>query len=314
MKFGRSYQMTVAGVTSTPTVLNEVVFGLPLTLEFNITHNIFAESNVADFSIYNLSTSKRNEIQFNAFLKKQAYPVTLRAGYISQVASGLSGYPASLPIVFNGFAKIAYTERSGVSLVTRINAFDNGDTASSRPATQFPSGFQIPPNTPFSTMVRSVMSCLLVANIGVGSVTITPSPLPVGVRGRAFTGSVWTALQSLAREASGAKLYIENGVVNMLGQNDTVPGPTLGILNSANGLLGIPRYDGYSTTCSCIFEPALAIGKQIILDSSFAPKQSNGLCKVIAYTHRGTISAVESGDAISEIKLLSAATPLGVNS
>lgn len=309
MKFGRSYQMTVTGKSNT-----EIVFGLPLTLDFNVTHNIFAEANVGDFSIYNLKSSSRSEIQFNQFIKAQQYRVTLRAGYISQTSSGLLGYPASLPVIFTGYSNVAFTERSGPDLITRLNAFDNGDITTSTPATQFPLNASIPPNTSFESAVTQVMSYLLPAKIGTGFVKVTPEPAPIGPRGMALQGTVWTKLQSMAREAAGAKVFIENGVVNMLGQNDTLGGNNLGILRSSTGLLNIPKYTGYTITCSSIFEPALAIGKTVVLDSSDAPTEANGLCKIVAYTHRGTISGVQSGDAISDITLMSATTPLGVNS
>lgn len=315
MKFGRSYHMTVTGRTSVPGRPVEISVNFPLTLEFNITHNIFAAANTADFSIYNLSAGNRSEISFNQFLKSQPYPIKLRAGYISQNQLGLAGTPDSLPLIFDGFSNIAYTERSGGDLITRINAFDNGDITTGKPAAVFPKNFSIAPSTTFPDMVRQVMSALR-PNVAPGNVLVTPVPDPVGSRGRSFTGTVWTALLDLAREAAGAKVYIENGVCNMLGQNDTLGGNNLGVLQASTGLIGIPRYTGANILVSCVFEPSLTIGKTLELNGTFL---NNGTgpsapCKIVAYTHRGTISGVESGDAVSDITLMSVNTPLGVNS
>lgn len=326
IKFGRSYQMLVTGRSSTPAFPSVVEVNFPLTLSFSITHNIFAAANVADFSIYNLSADNRSEIFFNQFLKTQAYPVQLRAGYISQSPLGLSGDAGSLPLIFDGFSNVAYTERSGVDLITRINAIDNGDLTSGKPAAVFVNGNgNASAGTPWAVMVSRVMSCLG-NGIQPGIVSVTPAPPAVGIRGRKFDGSVWEALVSLAAEATsqGGKVYIENGVCNMIGQIDTVSTNVLGTLQASTGLLGIPRYTGATIECSCVFEPALKIGALINLNSAEIQEQSNatfntaqvanGLCKIVAYTHRGTISGVQSGDAISEITLMKLDTPVGAGS
>lgn len=322
MKFGRSYLMTVTGKTPG---LPPITIGFPTTLELNITHNIFSASNVADFSLYNLSTSNRSEISFNQFLKPQPYPVILRAGYISQ-QGGLIGSPASLPIVFNGYANIAYSERNGSDLVTRINAFDNGDIASNLPPVYFnaSNSYTAPKGTLFVDMVTQVMSRLIPNGIRPGSIIVDPSQLPGPLLARrTFNGRVWTQLEQLASEigkGSGGKVYIENGICNMLGQKDTIPSiSSLGTLSSSTGLLGIPKYTGATILCSCIFEPSLIIGAIINLDSSsFAPSNNlgspNGPCKVVAYTHRGVISGVQSGELISDITLMQISTPLGATS
>lgn len=302
--------MSVTGKSNIP-----ITIEFPTTLEFSITHNIFASANVADFSLYGLSATNRSEISFNQFLKPQPYPVILRAGYISQQPSGLTNSLSSLPVIFNGFANVAYTERGGPDLVTRINALDNGDITSGQPAGFFgpTNSYTAPVGTPFNTMVLEVMK-RLTGGVKPGSVIVNPVPDPVTGKPRTFSGNVWAALQQLAEEAAGAHVYIENGVCNMLGQNDTQPvANSLGILQSSTGLLGIPKYTGATILCSCIFEPSLVIGAQITLNSQFNPI-ANGACKIVAYTHHGTISGVESGQLYSDITLMQLATPLGAAS
>lgn len=325
MKFGRSYQMTLTGKSG-----KEIVIRFPTTMTFTITHNIFAAANVANFSFYNLSATNRSEISFNQFLKAQPYPMTLRAGYISQIASGLAGSSESLPIVFKGFANVAFTERNGADLITRINAFDNGDIASDLPSIFFneSNAYTAPQGTLFVDMVNEVMKRLIPNGVLPGKILIKESQIPDVVGGaapllpgqpRVFNGRVWTNLEQLASEAKGAHVYIENGKCNMLGQNDTIPGQTsLGTLKSETGLLGIPKYTGATILVSCVFEPSLIIGAPIRLDSSTfrgsgsSPEQApNGPCKIVAYTHRGTISGVDSGEVVSDITLTQLSTPLG---
>lgn len=305
MKFGRSYQMTVVGLSG-----NLISINFPLTLEFNITHHQFAQSNVADFSIYNLSSTKRSDIACNQFIKLQPRQVILRAGYASQNTLGQLGDPNSLPVIFNGYLNVAYTERSGSNLITRINAFDHGDTSSSKPATIFPNNFSIPANTSFEQMVLQVMGCLRGSGINPGAVQVSNPPPPI-TRPRPFSGPVYETLVQLSLEAPGTRVFVEQGVCNMVGYNDSLGGNNLGTLTSETGLLGIPKYTGATILASCVFEPALAINKTINLDSTFAPLV-NGPCKIIGYTHSGTISGSKSGDAISDIEMQSLNTIAGV--
>lgn len=312
-KFGRTYQMSILGLSNIP-----ITVGFPTTLEFSVTHNIFAASNVGDFSLYNLNATNRSEISYSTYLKSQQYPVILKAGYLSQQPAGLQGTPSSLPVIFNGYANVAYTERSGSDLITRINAFDNGDITGNVSPIYFneTNAYTAPIGTPFLVMVQQVMVRLLPSGVRTGQVFINPRQIPSVVSGkpRTFTGRVWENLEQLASEAAGAHVYIENGVCNMLGSNDVLPiANSLGVLTSSTGLLGVPRYTDSNIYCSMIFEPSLTIGAKIDLESTYTPA-ANGLCKIVAYTHHGTISGIESGNLYSDLTLMKLSTPLGAPS
>lgn len=317
MKFGRSYHMAIEGRSSEPGFPNFVSFGFPLTLEFNVVHNIFASANVGDFSIFNLSARNRSEITFNQFLKPQAYSVQLRAGYISQQPAGQDS-PTTLPVIFQGFANVAYTERSGVDLVTRVNALDNGDITTGQPPGYLDgtsTGEYIAPKGASFQQIFTALASKLTGGVQVGKVNVDPDQIPKRLtRPKSYIGTVWEQLQALAAEAAGAKVYIESGVCNILGQNSFLSNSFLGDLDAKSGLLGVPRYTGYTVMCSCIFEPRLKIGSVIGLNSTQNKSVNNDLYKVIGYTHRGKISAVESGELISDITLLNVTSPLGENS
>lgn len=307
MKFGRAYHLTVEGRSGGPAISID----FPLTLEFNVQHHIFASTNVAELSLYNLSAASRSEISFNLVNRPpRQFKVVLRAGYLSQVQLGLRSNPQSLPKIFDGSVNVAYTERCGSNLVTRINAFDNGDTTSGQPAAVFPPNFSVPKGTLFPDMVSKVMSCLL-PNVSVGAVLVSPTPKPL-TRARQFTGPVWPVLVDLAREVPGSKLYVENGVCNLLGQNITLGTNYLGVLRAETGLLDVPRFTGLNVMAKCVFEPSLAIGKTLELQSALN-RSINGKYKVVAYSHSGTISGVESGEAVSDLTLMSVNAPTGAN-
>jgi hypothetical protein len=331
IKFGRTYQLMVWGNDSTPAVPDPIYIDFPLTLEFNVTHHIFAEANVGNFSLYNLSASNRGKIFFNRFLKPQPYKITLNAGYVSNQSLGFAGDVSTLPQIFNGYVNVAYTERSGPNLITRINAFDNGDITNGQPAGRIPDpsgvGYTAPPGTSFEEMAQNIAGFLdpTFHTVQFGGVFVTaPPPLPPtflpnnGALPRTFNGSAWDNLVQLADEAYGAKVFIENGLVWILGQNDVIPAVgTLPILNASSGLLDIPRYDGYNIQVRSIFEPSYKIGQQLILQSSSVNLGTpiaggwSADCKVIAYTHSGTISGVESGELTTDLTLLKVSTPLG---
>lgn len=307
MKFGRSYQMTITGQSG-----KEITVAFPTTIDFTITHNIWASANHAEFSLYNLSATNRYEIYFNQYLKARPYPATLKAGYISQQGAGFFGSPNELPIVFKGYSNVAYTERSGPDLVTRINALDNGDITSDKPPAFLDgktNSYTALKGTDFVSMVKGLMRKLV--NVAVGDVVINPTQMPLPLtKDRPFIGSVWDQLQILAKDAGGADVFIENGVCNMLSQNSFLPlSNNLGTLESETGLLGIPKFTGATCLVSCIFEPSLRIGASIKLKSSVTP-WVDGPYKIVAYTHRGTISGIQSGDLISDITLASQYTTL----
>lgn len=307
MKFGRAYKLKVLGRSG-----SFVTVSFPVTLELSITHDIWASANHAELALYNLSATHRNEIFYNQYDATLA-PVQLRAGYVSQQPKG------DLPLVFDGYAKVAYTERNGADLVTRIEAIDNGDATGSNPPAfldgSVEHGYTAPVNTPFVTIVRELMGKLNVNGVKTGSVVIERSQLPENVKTkpRPFIGNVWEILQGLANEVGagvGANVFIENNTCHMLSQNSVLPGDNnLGTLSAFTGLLGIPKYTGDTVLCACVFEPAVEIGKKIELKST-DNREVNGVKKIIGYTHRGRISGVESGSLITDLILSSTATAL----
>ena len=310
MKFGRSYSMQVAGNLFTGANFIDIAF--PTTVKFEITHNIWASANAAEFSIYNLGAAHRQQIAFNQYLKDKPYPIYFRAGYVSQQAGGYSAGPAQLPLLFSGFINVAYSERSGDDMVTRIAAIDNGDIVSNKhPSTldgTIENGYTAPCGAPFRGVVETLMRMLgpkvTPPLVTPGEILVAPIPPNIStIGGRPFIGSVWNCLQDLARDAYNADVFIDFGKCHLLSQNLTLPGTNnLGTLSPSTGLLGIPRYTGAATTCSCVLEPRLAIGAKIGLKSTAAP-WTNGTYKIIAFTHRGTISGVESMDATTDITM-----------
>lgn len=282
VKFGRIYELKVQGQE-----LGEHLIKFPLTCKFSVERKNFAMSNTAQFSIYGLSLSSRKDIYYDSYFKKALVPISFKAGYSSQ---------SNIPLIFSGNVKLAYTTREGPELVTHIDALDGGFGVDTSTIAQ-----TIDPGWLFTPTIKRVMGKL--AGVKVGQVLVGKEPEP-GKSSVTFNGKVWDELQKYV-PANGS-LFIDNGVVNMLGQNITLPAPGIKELSSETGLLNIPKKYGYQVDCQCLFEPNFVIGQFVKLVSTLAP-WVNGDYKVIGLHHSGTISGVESGDARTDISLLSTA-------
>lgn len=281
VKFGRIYELVVQGQTI------EHTLKFPLTCKFNIERKNFSMANSASFTIYGLSLSSRKDIYYDTYFKKKLVPITFKAGFMSQ---------PSLPTIFKGNVTAAYTSREGPELVTHITALDGGFGIDTSMISQ-----TIEPPWRFTQTIKRVMSKL--DGVEVGQVLIGPEPKP-SESSVTFNGKVWDVLKQYVPE--DGSLFIDNGVVNMLGQNITLPSPGIRELSSETGLLNIPKKFGYQVDCDCLFEPQFTIGQSLNLKSSLAP-WVNGPYKVIGLHHSGTISGVESGDARTGLSLLSTA-------
>jgi hypothetical protein len=302
IKFGQSYHMEVQGQTQP----HEIDY--PLTCGFSITRTQFASLNAARFSIYGLNALKQKDIYFDRNILQSFSDVHIKffAGYTSQ-NPGAGAIKPPLPIIFTGSVHEAYTERSGGEIITQLGAFDGGFAG----INSYADGVVWTPKTTYADAMLNVMETMRADGVTPGQVNVKsaiPQPLPFTDFG-VFTGNSLEVLRkNLPR---GATCFIDNCTVHILGQNDTLIAPTaLPVLSSSTGLLDIPKRQFYTVTCSMIFEPRIVIGQLLRLHSTLAPWVNNDIYKVTAFTHAGTISAVESGKVITELTLQSTSAVL----
>lgn len=285
-KFGRRYVLQVQGQ-----FLPHSIF-YPLTCKFNIEKKNFAMANTAEFSLYGLSASSRQDIYFDTYFKKALVPIKFFAGYEDQ-----SGSDENMPLVFNGNVISAFTTREGPELVTHISALDGGfgiDTGVIPPgAATVPAGWD------FVSTMKTLMT--YVPGTVPGQVLVEPAQLP-GAKAVTFVDKPWNALQKYT--PANNNLFIDNGIVNMIGQNITLPSRGISTLSADTGLLNIPIRNGYLVTCQSLFEPNFVLGQALNLTSIISP-WVNGLYKIVGLHHSGTISGVESGSARTDLSLLS---------
>lgn len=285
MKFGRTYELKVQGQN------NVHVFKFPTTLQFDVTRTITSQLNPGSFAITNINEAARKDIYLDRSLGYAEYrSIQLSVGYVTQ---------PTLPVVFKGNIKEAYSEKQGSNIITRIKAFDGGFAVAN--------GFVAiskPKSWNFVDAVQAVMRTM--PNVSVG--TVTPQ-LVQHTRGIVLNGASWTQLQRLAAP-TGSFAFIDKEVVNLLSNKGVVvnSGGIL-VIQSSTGLTNLPSRVGHNVMAQTILESRFDVGNLAILNSRLNAFL-NGAYKILGFHHYGTISGVESGDALTDFTLIESDAPV----
>lgn len=277
-KFNRNYILTI----DAPSFSTPIVIALPFTMEFDIERNSYSSTNFASIKIYNLSKQHRNQIihdQWDPSVEHTLY-ITLQAGY---------GVGPQFPIVFKGNATRAWSVRQGVDFITTIEAADGGTAF-----TNAVSNHTFGTNTPISQILTTLVNDLLPYGVSQGAVS---NYLGTLAKGGAYSGSTIELLTTL----SNGNFFIDNLIANVLLSTDAIGGSNV-VLNSSSGLLGTPIKETQWLLVDMLFEPRLAIGTLIQLDSLTASNY-NGPHAVKSIRHHGMISPAVCGDAITSVGL-----------
>ena len=259
---------------------------MPFTMTFSIKRNTLAEANTGRFTILNLSEDTRRRIYKDKYRTNVYKGIELRAGYGQK--------KETLPLIFKGNIKQAYSKRNGVNYETEIDAYDagfafmNGNTSRS-----FPKG------TTDKQILQTLMEDL--PHISVGKIgNFTESLL----KGNTMQGTTVDLLKNISK----SNFFIDNEKAYCLKENECIRG-NISQIQSASGLLGSPLREETVLTFSMMFEPRLQVGQYVQLLSS-TEKLFNGDYKVIGIQHSGTISDAQSGSCTTKVSLYYGALPL----
>lgn len=288
MKFGATYTATIQGQTQTWTV------SFPTTMEFDVQRATFASANTGKFVFKNLSAAMRKDIYYDRFYPSNR-KMSVQAGYVGS-------FP--LPLIFQGYIRMAFPERRGVDWITSIDAWDGGFAiynAKVQPGTSVKQKYSM----------KSAVEAL-VANMQPYGVTlgkVSDIVLQDTGNGRNFNGMAWEELRDLVPGAG--EMFIDNAVLNVLNPQDYLPTPVVPVISAQTGLLGTPRKQGNLTTARMIFEPTFVVAQAVALTCSESWLNSP-LLKLVGLHHYGKISGVENGERITETSLFTGypATPL----
>lgn len=278
-KFGRNYILNI-GIAGGGTLTVE----LPFTVEFDITRNTLTSANVCSIRIYNLSKNHRNQLRFNPIDQGDYRPVQLFAGYGQNLSQ-----------IFAGNITQAWSVREGVNFITTIESFDGGYAFNNgNSGLTFPAGMSI------QTVIGQLAGSL--PNLQPGYIGYYPGTLDRGI-------SVNGNTMEILRELTGGGIFIDNNTVNCLGDNECVPANGITVIDDSTGLIGTPLLEQTILHFETIFEPRLVVGQQINFNSSTEPVY-NGIYKVTALKHRGTISGAICGDALTTIEVFAGTAAL----
>lgn len=252
---------------------------LPFTMSFRISRNTNASANTARITVLNLSSDTRLKIYKDKYTFGLYKGIELRAGY--------GDTKETLPLIFKGNIKQAYSQRNGVDYQTDIECYDGGFAfLNGYTSRSFASG----------TTDRQIISALIkdLPAVDLGRIGTFDGSLP---RGNALEGSTTDLIKSITK----SNFFIDNEKAYCLQEEECYRGNVTEI-SSASGLMGSPLREETMLTFEMMFEPRLQIGQHVHLTSQ-TEKLFNGDYKVIGVEHNGTISDAQSGRCVTKVTL-----------
>lgn len=258
----------------------EVTVSYPITLRLDLTHSINL-SNISrgNFQLLNLAPETR------AKLWKDLYNHTK---YITMYV--YAGYQDIMPLIFKGDINqcYSYRESGGVDWITDIKS-DDGTYLFQYGI----SNYTFNKGTQFENLLQTLLADMPEYKIGY----VTPKIQPLA-RNQTFIGQT---LDLLGREYGNYQVFIDKGELNIIDENDVLPG-NISVLTSESGILGSPKRSEQYLNVSMIFEPQLRMAQAIELLSETLPFVNN-IYKVVGISHRGVISPRESGSLVTQVQL-----------
>jgi hypothetical protein len=272
IKFGRDYRVTLDPADGEP----PIIVTMPFTIRFNMQREIFSALNHLSLDIYNLSEAHRNRIFQDRYVGgPPPKKITLEAGY------------STLYRIYEGIILRASSAREETNIVTKIECVAGRvDVATSQTFTTLQSG----------QTVGSVLKFLMgqFPNLQPGAIGNYPDVI---TRPVVLNGATW----NLLKQYSNDTVYIDNGKIYCLQNNEVLPGSFT--INDETGLLETPRRDQGYLQIATLLETGIDIKQQVELQSTIQPNY-DGKYSVIGIQHRGVISEAVNGECRSVFKLL----------
>lgn len=258
----------------------ELTIEYPFTLHLDIkTSSLSSDVSTGRFQLYNLAPRDR------ALLWKDNFDSTK---YVTM--SLYAGYGDNLVLVFKGDFLSCYSYRDGGScdFITEIQTMPGMFVYDESYANAtFEAGSDFP------SILKQLLEDVPLYNVGY----ITPD---IGQLKRAQT-FIGQTMDILGREYGGYNIYIDKGELNILNDNEVVPG-FLSVITAESGLLGSPKRGDNYLLVNMLFEPRIVLCQAVEILSDSLP-QLNQFYKVLEIAHKGVISPAECGSLTTSLTL-----------
>lgn len=258
----------------------------PLKCEFNITRDVFSDTNKGNFKIYNLNMAHRNMIFQDYMNIGRIVIVEFRAGYYHE-ESIKQGVWAALPLLLSGRVLNAYSHKQGTDIITEIETIDI-DIFNSQSSCTFSA------ETTREDAIKTLVKDLKNTELG----DMAPMPEKLG-KPFTVTGDTMSAINAIC----GGGAFIDNGKLHVLAPNYVRDKVSIAKVTSDRGLLGTPRRREALCEVDVLFEPQITVGQLVELESSISPAQYNGQFKVVGVNHSGSISGADCGTVKTKLNL-----------
>ncbi len=291
-KFQRTYSIEIQSKSGEVLIFGSEDGTNPLlTLDFSVKRDVLAGVSDGNFRVRNLNADIRSQVYHDWFDGTGYRSLTVKAGYV--------GTPLST--LFSGLAQTVYScrEEGGVDWITEIEGNNflpvMANTTSAWTMDLTSTEDDLKEGKILSRLINDLQ-----LNAQNGNYRQTLSTGIIGAFGKdfatkkAFTASGFT--WDILRTQTGALSYIDNGKIFCL-PNDYVFQGDVTLVSSNTGLLGTPKRFDTFLIVEMLFEPSLAPGQYIQLDTEIAEFNSgkNGVYKITGVQHYGTISSTVGG-------------------
>lgn len=256
-----------------------------LTIEYPFSVNFFI-----DFGVY--STSATAQFQFINLSENDRARLWLDIGSIGKKYVELdfyAGYGDTMPLIFKGDVMecTSYRESGSTEWITEMNMLSA--------ANFFRYGYLNATFTEGTTLEDILRLAVEGTDLKIGYVTPEIKPLPMN---KTFIGQT---IDLLGREYGGYNVFVSNNELNILGDNEVVPGE-VEVITDSTGLLGTPKRANLFVELETMFAPEYKIAQVVSLLSQSMP-DLNGAYKIQQIKHQGLISPSVAGKLTSKITL-----------
>ena len=217
--------------------------------------------------------------------------INLRAGYM-----GIDGQKKIFDQIFVGNLMEGGSGRQGTEFITKLYCQENGYF------NQSSAGFI---NKSFNGAIEEDFMKEALNRLGYGFQSLiasekTKAELKNSLPPRTFIGKS----QKLLRNKYGLDFFTDRGMPFLLKEFEALESITsmIQVINSDTGLIGSPIRKDTNIEVRMMFEPRIALGQIIELQSA-TTSEYNGQYKVVAIKHKGPISASEEDDLITTLEL-----------